>query len=141
MINIKKIKPLHNSVITTAEKYEEDQVTDYGLIKANQTEGTLKEYQRVTAVGPTVRTLKVGDFVKINPARFAVRDYGQGRSEMSKAVNPSVITGYNFPILNLDGVEYLDIAENDIAFIIEEWEEVAPKKNTLIIPEKKIITT
>ena len=72
---LKKIKPLFTSVVTTMDKYEDDVIVN-GLV--NQTAGTLKEYQKVIAIGSSVRDIKVGDLVSINPSRYAVRKYEDG---------------------------------------------------------------
>jgi hypothetical protein len=73
MINIKKIELTANYVLTTKDIYTEEDGS--GIIKLS---GTLKEYQTVVAVGPMVRTIKVGDFVCINPKRYAVTRYKEG---------------------------------------------------------------
>ena len=58
---IKKIKPVFTALITTMDKYEHDIITDGGLIDTSKQQGCLKEYQRVVAVGTTVRDIKEGD--------------------------------------------------------------------------------
>ena len=76
MLKIKKIKPLFNAIVTTMDRYTEDQYTDGGLIKV--TAGTIKENQKVIAVGSIVRDIKVGDMVSINPIRYAVKKHQEG---------------------------------------------------------------
>ena len=69
MINIKKIRPLFTKIVTTLDRYEEDQITEGGLVIAKKQAGSVKEYQRIVAVGSNPAGLKVGDIVMINPAR------------------------------------------------------------------------
>ena len=67
MLKIKKIRPMFTSLITTMDKYEQD-VKIGGLIDTTRQQGGLKEYQKVLAVGNSVRDIKVGDVVCVNPA-------------------------------------------------------------------------
>ena len=64
MIKIKKIKPMFTAILTTMDTYEDDVTCNSIIVK---TKGTIKEYQKVVAVGDTVRSVKVGDLVCINP--------------------------------------------------------------------------
>lgn len=137
MINIKKIQPLFTSVITTMDKYEQD-VKVGNLIDANKQQGCLKEYQRVIAVGDTVKNIKEGDLVHINPIRYAVRQHKEG-SLKDGIVTDNPVVSYNFDIVTLDNKDYLLLQDRDINFIIKEWEDI-PDPNNLIMPEdKKII--
>ena len=72
MLHIKEIKPLFTNILTTGNKYEEDEKQN-GLIIAKK--GDLKLYQTVMAVGSMVRDVKVGDQVMINPKNYAVKKY------------------------------------------------------------------
>ena len=58
---------MFTSLITTMDKYEQDKLTNGGLIDTAKQQGTLKEYQKVLAIGDSVRNIKVGDLVCINP--------------------------------------------------------------------------
>ena len=70
MLKVKKIRPMFTSLITTMDKYEQD-VKIGGLIDTTKQQGGLKEYQKVLAIGSSVKDVKVGDIVCVNPARFA----------------------------------------------------------------------
>ena len=72
MLHITEIKPMFTGIVTTGDRYKEDQIEN-GLITAPA--GSLKLNQVVVAVGSTVRDIKVGDQVMINPAGYAVRKY------------------------------------------------------------------
>lgn len=138
MLKIKKIKPMFTALITTMDKYEQD-VTTGGLINVTKMQGGLKEYQTVLAVGGSVRDIKVGDLVCVNPARFAVRKHQAG-SLKDGVISDNPITTYNFDVVEMDGKQCLLLQDRDIDFIIEEFEEVPdPAPSTIIQPEKKLI--
>lgn len=138
MIKVKKIKPMFTALITTMDKYEQD-VTTGGLINVTKMQGGLKEYQTVLAVGGSVRDIKVGDLVCVNPARFAVRKHQAG-SLKDGVISDNPVTTYNFDVVEMDGKQCLLLQDRDIDFIIEEFEEVPdPAPSTIIQPEKKLI--
>lgn len=138
MLKIKKIKPMFTALITTMNKYEQD-VTTGGLINVTKMQGGLKEYQTVLAVGDSVRDIKVGDLVCVNPARFAVRKHQAG-SLKDGIISDNPVTTYNFDVVEMDGKQCLLLQDRDIDFIIEEFEEVPdPAPSTIIQPEKKLI--
>lgn len=139
MLKVKKIKPMFTSLITTMDKYEQD-VKIGGLIDTSRQQGGLKEYQKVLAVGSSVRDIKVGDIVCVNPARFAVRKHQAG-SLKDGVVTDNPVTTYNFDVVEMDGKQCLLLQDRDIDFIIEEWEDVPdPAPSSLIKPaEKKLI--
>lgn len=138
MLKIKKIKPMFTALITTMDKYEQD-VTAGGLINVTKMQGGLKEYQTVLAVGGSVRDIKVGDLVCVNPARFAVRKHQAG-SLKDGVITDNPVTTYNFDVVEMDGKQCLLLQDRDIDFIIEEFEEVPdPAPSTIIQPEKKLI--
>lgn len=128
-LNIKKIKPMNNYLITTKEVYKDDIKTGSIVTKAS---GTMKEYQKVVAIGPMVRNIVVGDIVMINPSRYAVRKYEEKPMENSikndMELNP--VVGYRFNTIVLDNVEHLVLSDQDISYVIEDYEEVADEDTT-----------
>lgn len=137
MLNVKKIRPMANYLVTTREMYEEDKVIN-GVL--TPTRGTLKEYQKVVAVGPIVRDIKEGDIVKINPMRYAIRKYQEG-SLKNGIISENPVTHYNFNTIELDHVQHLLLTSNDIEYVVEEYEEEKEEeaKPKVIVPKKKII--
>lgn len=139
MLKVKKIKPLFTSLITTMDKYEQDKITDGGLIDTSKQQGTLKEYQTVLAVGDSVRNIKVGDLVCVNPARFAVRKHEKG-SMRDGIITDNPVVGYNFDIVEMDGKNCLLLQDRDIEFIIEDFEEVPDSiPSPLIQPDNTLV--
>lgn len=132
MIKLKKVKPMFTALITTAETYEDDEKLN-GIITTKQ-KGTLKEYQRVIAVGSSVRDIKVGDLVSINPERFAVhkRDKNSLANDIEGG-NP--VLEYRFDIREVDGKPVLLLQDRDIEFIIEDYEP-EEKPSPIIHPAK-----
>jgi co-chaperonin GroES (HSP10) len=119
-------------------KYEEDEMTAGGLIDSTKTQGTLKEYQTVIAVGNSVRNVKVGDLVCVNPERYAVKKHEAG-SLKDGVITDNPVIKYNFNIMELEGVPHLLLDENDVSFIITDYEEVKEQKSDLYVPKTQII--
>lgn len=138
--NIKAIKPRFNYIITTADE------TDFTAIKPHinssiiqsldgeplnkvSTEvvtlgefgNGLHSYQRVIAVGSFVKDINVGDIVKINLTKYAQMKYEEGSIKGSIQDMNSVIS-YNVPKIKLNGVDYLKLADNDVDFIVTDFE-------------------
>lgn len=129
---IKKIKPMFNGLITTMNRYEQDvKVKGTDLIDSSKS-NAVKEYQTVVAVGPMVRGIEVGDTVFINPNRYAVMKHKAG-SLQDGVIKDNPVVGYNFDIVEIEGVNHLYLQDSDIKFVaeIEEFNE-----NPLIYTEK-----
>lgn len=138
MLVIKKIQPMYTKILTTMCKYEEDELTAGGLVDSTKTQGTLKEYQTVVAIGNSVRNVKVGDLVCINPERYAVKRHEAG-SLKDGVITDNPVIKYNFNIMDLEGVPHLLLDENDVSFIITDYEEVKEQKSDLYVPKTSLI--
>lgn len=139
MLKINSIKPLFNKIVTTCDVYEDDKTVGSIIVK---TDGTIKEYQRVEAVGSTVRDIKVGDLVLINPKRYLVPQHREKRDESLKGVIGDELTmGVDFPMVEYGGKRHLLIYDQDIDYIIngEEVEEEQPESPLILPEEKKVI--
>lgn len=135
---IKKIKPLFNMVVTTCNKYDNNKkLAGTSLLDASKA-NTVKEYQTVTAVGPSVRGIEVGDTVYINPTRYAVKKHQEG-SLKDGVITDNPTIGYNFNLVTIDGETHLLLYDSDIMYVaeVEEFEEqpaiIAPEKPTIIV--------
>lgn len=138
MIKIKKIKPMFTALVTTMDKYKEDQNIG-GIIDVTKREGSLVEYQKVLAIGDSVRGIKVGDIVCINPQRYAVKQHQEG-SLKDGIIGDNPVIRYNFDIVKVDDQDCLLLQDRDIDFIIEEYQEIADEPvSSIIQPEKKKI--
>ena len=125
-------------IITTANRYEETQLNG-GLIDVNKLEGRYKEYQTVVKVGSSVREVKEGDVVLIDPSRYMKRKYSDNSLREDFVENP--IVEIAIPTVTMNDEDYFMIEERDIAYVIDDSEEVpAPLPNPIIVPQKKIIT-
>lgn len=142
MIKVKKIKPLFTSVVTTMDRYTEDVTLESGLIDTTKQQGGIKEYQTVVAIGGSVRDIKVGDLVCINPIRYAVKKHQEG-SLKDGVITDNPVIRFDFPTIEMNGKQYLYLQDRDIDFVIEEFEEISElSPQPLILPEdKKIIKT
>lgn len=133
MINIKRIRPLANYLLVTKETYS---AKDFNGILQEKVDGSLKEYQRVIAIGPMVRSVQVGDLVSINPRRYAVTKY-KSNSIKDNIEDMQKIIGYNIPEVTMDHQKYMLITDQDLEFVIEEYEEDKP--SGIIMPKQEII--
>ena len=119
-MKLKKIKPLYTAIVTTMNKYDDVQyIKGTTIIDPKSTKKGVQEYQTVVAVGSSVREVKEGDIVCINPAHYAVKKYEDG-SIKDGVQNMNQVTHYNFNIVELDGVEHLLLNERDIDFVVVE---------------------
>ena len=135
MLHIKKIKPMFTSIITTGDRFEKD-FTQGGLIVAKQ--GDLKVWQKVIAIGSSVRDINVGDMVMINIANYAVRKYSKDSIQNDLDNNPKI--RYNLNWVTMDdekgnSMDCLLLNDRDVLYSFEGEE----KDEVIQIPEKKVI--
>lgn len=118
---LKKIKPLYTRILTTMDMYvEQDVSSPSGIIDVSKLKKGIKEYQTVIAIGTSVRNVKVGDVVCINPDRYAVRQFD--KNSVKNDIMENRVTKYNFNVVTVDGTDYLMLDEADIEFVVEEYE-------------------
>ena len=138
-INIKKIRPMFNQVITTMEKYSDEELKVGSIIDVSKVNNPIKEYQKVVAVGPMVRNIEVGDVVMINPKRYGKMLHKEG-SLKDGVIEDNPVVSYNFNVIELDHQPYLLLLDQDIDFIVEEYEEVEDSpQSDIIVPNNDII--
>lgn len=137
MLNIKKIRPMANYIVTTQDKYSANDFKGKAL--TTKIEGSLKEYQKVVAIGPMVRSVNVGDLVCINPKRYAKYKHQPG-SLKDGVITDNPVVSYNFNVIELDHIPHLLITDQDIDFVIEDYEEEKEQLDSkLIIPDTRIV--
>ena len=133
---IKKVKPLFNMLVTTCEKYDSNKkLAGTSLLDASKA-NTIKDYQTVVSVGPSVRGIEVGDTVFIDPTRYAVKKHQEG-SLKDGVITDNPVIGYNFRLVNIDGEDHIILYDSDIMYVaeVEEFEE----NPSIIIEEKPTI--
>lgn len=143
MYKYKKIRPLFNQIIVTANCYEEDDYNESGILMAAK--GTLKSVQRVVAIGDCVRNFGVGDTVHLNPImqyRGLKQNRGKENVADSSGYQPDVEgmrndASYELPEIEIDGVSHILLSDRDVDYVIEDYEEV--KHSPIVIPKPKII--
>ena len=138
MLKVKDIRPVFTRLITTADRYNENQMNGT-LIDVNKMEGRYKEYQKVVRVGSAVREVKEGDIILIDPSRYMKRKFSDNSLREDFVENP--IVEINIPTVTMEDEDYFMIDERDIAYVIADSEEVPdPLPNPIIVPQKRIIT-
>lgn len=123
-IVVKEVKPMFNSIFTTADMYTEQTTLENGLIDTSKLKQGLKEYQKVVAVGNAVRDINVGDVVCINPSAYAVRKYDPNSIKAGMKDTYNSVTTYMFKFVNVGNEKYLHISDRDVDFIVTEYDEV-----------------
>lgn len=118
-MNIKKIRPLLNHVVTTADVYTADDITSV----SDNFEGQFKEYQKVIAVGPNVTSIKPGEIVVINPQAYARPVHKRRESSVEGLSQPDEVEMMvQFPIITVNNIPCLFLYDRDIDFVIEEFD-------------------
>lgn len=122
MIIVKGMKPLFTNIVTTMNKYVEAQyIPGTQILDTSTVSGGIKEYQKVVAVGSSVRDIKVGDIVVIDPTRYAVRKHQEG-SLKDGVITDNPITTFNFDVVEMNGTQYLLLQDRDIQYVVNDYE-------------------
>lgn len=137
MLKVKSIKPLFTGVLTTANRYETTSTKNGIIISAKQTEGHIKEYQTVVKVGSSVREIKPGDIVLINPSRYLRKKFDENSIRDDFDKNPTI--EINIPTVVINDKEYFLIEDRDVAYIIDDCEEIPDTKPSIIMPKNTTI--
>lgn len=139
MLRITKIKPMFNTVITTADKYEDDYRTG-GLIDSSKLKGSLKEYQTVVAVGSMVKGIEVGDKVMIDPTRYAIMKHKPG-SLKDNVIEDNPVVGYNFKTVYINDTLHLMLVDADIRYVFEGEEVPNEPEPVVQVIKNEILPT
>lgn len=135
MKKLNKITPMFNRIVTSMDTYEHDQYIN-GLLDTSKAKGSLKEYQTVLAVGTTVRDIKEGDVVCIDPTRYMITKH-RDKSLQSSIMGDEIAVGYKFNTIKLQDKDCLMLFDQDISFIVEDSEDVEdPTGPHIIQPER-----
>lgn len=141
-LKIKGLKPMFSGILCTANKYDERKfVAGTNIIDGSKTVGQLLEYQTVVAIGSMVRNVEVGNVVCINPKNYAEKMYDKSSMKSAMVENYNQVIRYHFNIIDIDGVDHLLIQENDVDFVVTDYEEVEDAPTPMIVeqPKPKII--
>lgn len=141
MYKIKNLKPLYTGILTTANKYSQDDSSGL-ILDTKKLAGSIKEYQTVVAVGSSVREIKVGDTVLINFQNYLVKDKARPENEDGSIRTEFVKQTYHLelPVMEVDDKEVLTLQEKDIAFVAD-IEEIKDTSSTIIKPKASKIKT
>ena len=118
---LKKVRPMLNHIITTADRYEEVQLKD-GLITSEKSEGEIKEFQTVIAVGPNAFGVKEGDLILINPKEYLVPVHSLNSGSVLEKSKDEVQYQLNLPVIEINGKQCLFLFDRDIDLIVDEYE-------------------
>lgn len=133
MINVKKITPMFNRIVTTANRVEMDQKVN-GIIIPEKLKGGYDEYQTVIAVGSMVHNLKPGDLVCIDPSAYGRPVHKEHIDSVKGLSDDTVQMAYYVPTIEVDGKECMFIADRDIAYKVDDYEEIKDDNPVVITP-------
>ena len=134
-MKVKRITPLLNHIITTANVYPESEIS--GDISTNDDEvaGQIKPYQTVVGIGPNVRTINVGDLVYIDGKNYARPVHkAQQDSVTGLMTDDKVEMLVQFPIIEINGIPHLFLFDTDCQFVINDWsdEDISENDDTML---------
>lgn len=135
MLHIHKIKPMFTSIVTTADKFEEDYYENSILMASK---GDYKPWQTIMAIGDTVRNLKAGDKVMVNLDNYAVRKFKENSVKKDILEDKKERYAFNFVMLddnNGNPQECFLFNDRDILYSFEGEE----KADVIQVPKHKLI--
>lgn len=133
MIKVKKITPMFNRIVTTANRVEMDQKVN-GIIIPEKLKGGYDEYQTVIAVGSMVHNIKPGDLVCIDPSAYGRPVHKEHIDSVKGLSDDTVQMAYYVPTIEVDGKECMFIADRDIAYKVDDYEEIKDDNPVVITP-------
>lgn len=133
MIKVKKITPMFNRIVTTANRVEMDQKVN-GIIIPEKLKGGYDEYQTVIAVGSMVHNLKPGDLVCIDPSAYGRPVHKEHIDSVKGLSDDTVQMAYYVPTIEVDGKDCMFIADRDIAYKVDDYEEIKDDNPVVITP-------
>lgn len=142
-LRIKDIRPLYNMLVTTCDMYEDDSVTETGIVK-EQKANTLKEIQKVLKVGPNVTGIKEGDYVHLKFKMMQRQSFTEKeKHDQNSLRNIGVEPVYKLDttlIHELDGNMVLFLYQNQVEdYIVTDFEYIENKKPSVILkPDKGV---
>ncbi len=136
-VKIKKITPTFHSIYVTSNEYSYE---DRGgvIIGVGEMLTGFDRLQKVVAVGPDVKGIKVGDLVCIDYNRYRVKKFDDVHSIKGEIQDNKTVC-YEIPSEEVGGEQLLRIYDSDIMFVVDECEEVDESGSDIIMPDKSII--
>lgn len=143
MLKITKIIPRYTQVVTTANRYEEDDYNGGILVTPGHSKGDVKQYQTVVAVGKMVREVEVGMKVMLDFEPYRKRKVPVGSVKEKMDVDNPIVEEHLpiFEVINAKNKaeEYLMMDEKNIVFPFEGEEVKDTKPHVIKTQKKKII--
>lgn len=123
ILNIKMATPTNGGIITTADKYTEEESTHNGILDTTKL-GVVKDLQAIVSVSDMVaaRGYKQGDLVLLDFKRYAVQKQKKNNLKQSMHEHYDNTISFEIPTILLDNREHLLIDLNDISLKVNEFE-------------------
>lgn len=138
ILNIKMATPTSSGIITTADKYTEEDSTHNGILDTTKL-GVVKDLQKIVSVSDMVaaRGYKKGDLVLLDFKRYAITKQTKNKLKDTIDEHYSNVVSYEIPTILLDGGEHLLIDLNDISLKVDEYEWITEGEG--LVSEAQII--
>lgn len=115
-----KIKPLFTGVVTTANRFVGDVMTDSGLVDVTRKDGDINPFQTVLAVGDAVHDFKEGDIVHINFKRYIKARHVPGMIQ-DNVQSDKMDAIIEIPLVPFGGKDCMLLQSADIDYVVEEY--------------------
>lgn len=128
VLNLKKVTPLRGDIVTTADRYTEDECIFNGILNTTKV-NTVKDIQKIISAGPDAirHGVSVGSSVIVNFNRFQSNSSKSRENSLSNDVKGEEFFKkkvYNLPTILVDSAECLFINIQDIELVVDDFEYV-----------------
>lgn len=134
-LNIKKAKPMFSGIITTCDRYTDDDCIHLGIIDTTKL-GKIKEFQTIVSMSDQAisRGLVVGNLLALSFERYKKSKSKRDNSiinDTDEHYNKEII--YELPVILLDNREHMLVDISDIELIVEEFEYTNEGEENILI--------
>lgn len=123
ILNIKMATPTNGGIITTADKYTEEESTHNGILDTTKL-GVVKDLQTIVSVSDMVaaRGYKPGGIVLLDFNRYAITKQKKDKIKDTMHEHYNNVVSFEIPTIILDGNEHLLIDINDVSLKVDDYE-------------------
>lgn len=125
ILNVKMATPTSSGVITTADRYSEEESTYNGILDTTKL-GVIKDLQTIVSVSDMVaaRGYKCGDVVLLDFSRYAITKQKKDKIKDTMNEHYNNVVSFEIPTVLLNKNEHLLIDMNDISLKVDDYEWV-----------------
>ena len=125
VLNIKKATPTSSQIITTADKYTEDECMQNGILDTTKL-GVIKDLQKIVSSSKMAsdRGFNEGDFVLLDFKRYAkqIQSKNSIKDTMDEYYENNV--SFQIPSITINSVDHLLLDFGDVSLKVDEFDWV-----------------